>query len=69
MNATRVCDCVCASPAAEASEGGPYEDGIGDGDFITVTFNKPTNMISLETDAHIRTLFNFSGNIGAQLSA
>jgi hypothetical protein len=59
---------VDCAPAV-ASEGGPYEDGIGEGDFITVTFNKPTNMIELDTDARIRDLFNFSANIGSQLSA
>ncbi len=63
-----ICALHCCVPAV-ASEGGPYEDGIGEGDFITVTFNKPTNMISLDTDSRIRDLFNFSANIGAELSA
>ncbi len=52
-----------------ASEGGPYEDGVGEGDFITVTFNKPTNVVPLPTDASIRRLFNFSANLGSHLNA
>ena len=49
---------------AIAAEGGPYEDGVGLGDTLTITFNKPTNQIPLATDGRIHGLFNFTAFFG-----
>ena len=50
--------------SAEAAEGGPYEEGLGEGDTITVVFNKPTNVIPLGSNDRVYGLFNLSSSLG-----
>lgn len=53
---------------AVASAGAMEQQGLGTGDTLTVTFNKPTNQIPLNTSDRVYALFNFSAYIG-QLEA
>ena len=50
--------------SAYAADGPPYTQGLSTGDTITVTFNKPTNMIDLSNSVRVYNLFNFSAYIG-----
>jgi hypothetical protein len=68
MNGIRFsCPTVVCWPlpiSAEAAEGGPYEEGLGEGDTITVVFNKPTNVIPLGSNDRVYGLFNLSSSLG-----
>ena len=49
---------------AEAKEGGPFEEGIGLGDTITITFNKRANFANVTGAHRIRDLMTFTTPIG-----
>merc|ERR1711865_398596 len=52
-----------------AAEGGASEAGIGDGDIITVVFDKQTTLNAVDTKIGVDDLFHFSSYIGDDYTA
>jgi hypothetical protein len=51
-----------------ASEGGVSESGIGNGDTITVVFDKQTSLPVVNTKSGVDSLFELSGQLGTDYS-